>query len=112
MRRFALTLTIFSLAAFAVPTFAQDAPEPTVAEQLAAAVSALQDALTGAQVGQAGVDAAMAEQSAAEASLASAQARVDAAMAAHGSTSGDVVLSIDGLIEVLAALRTAHTAGG
>ena len=112
MRR-TVALIAITLLTFAVPMFAQEPdPEPTVAELLAVAVSALQDALTGAQVGQAGVDAAMAEQSAAEASLASAQARVDAAMAAHGSTSGDVVLSIDGLIEVLTALRAAHAAGG
>ena len=112
MRRIA-TLIAITLLAFAVPAFAQEPdPEPSAAELLAVAVSALQDALTGAQVGQAGVDAAMAEQSAAEASLASAQARVDAAMAEHGSTSGNVVLSIDGLIEVLTALRAAHAADG
>ena len=113
MRRFALTLTILAgVVAFALPTFAQAPPDPEPAPSvdalLAAAVVSLQDALTTAQDGQTGVDAAMADQAAAEATYTAAQQHVADAVAAQDGSHGTVVASIDALIQVLEAVRDEH----
>ena len=97
MRRFALTLTLAAaVVAFALPTFAQAPPDPEPAPSvdalLAAAVTALQDARTGAQTGQADVDVAMAERATAEAALAAADQHVADTVAARDGSHGNVVV--------------------
>ena len=113
MRRFALTLTLAAaVVAFAFPTFAQAPPDPEPAPSvdalLAAAVTALQDARTGAQTGQADVDLAMADRETAAAALAAADQHVADAVSARDGSHGDVVSSIDVLFEVLQAMRDEH----
>ena len=110
MRRFALTLTILAVAA--LPMFAQDVPDPTpdpsVDALLAAAVTSLQDARTSAQTGQADVDLAMADRASAAAALAAADQHVADVVAARDGSHGNVVSSIDVLMEVLTAMRDEH----
>ena len=113
MRRFALTLTLAAaVVAFALPAFAQAPPDPEPAPSvdalLAAAVVSLQDARTGAQTGQADVDVAMAERATAEAALAAADQHVADAVAARDGSHGNVVASIDVLMDVLTAMRDEH----
>ena len=112
--RFAI-LTILAAAAMlfvGAPTFAQEppepVPEPSVDALLAAAVTSLQDARTSAQTGQAGVDVAMADRATAEAAFAAADQHVADAVAARDGSHGNVVASIDVLIEVLTAMRAEH----
>ena len=93
-------------------TFAQAPPDPEPAPSvdalLAAAVTALQDARTGAQTGQADVDLAMADRETAAAALAAADQHVADTVAARDGSHGDVVSSIDVLFEVLQAMRDEH----
>ena len=110
MRRFAIILT--AIAVFAVPASAQAPPDPEPAPSvdalLAAAVVSLQDARTGAQTGQADVDVAMAERATAEAALAAADQHVADAVAVRDGSHGNVVSSIDVLMDVLTAMRDEH----
>lgn len=87
----------------------QAPPPPSLGEMLAAAVTALQDALSASGTGQATVDLALEAEAEAQAALAAAEQRVADAVAARDGNHGSVIMAVDGLAEVLVAVREAHT---
>ena len=113
MRRFVVTMMIAGVMAIGLPasSVAQDAPEPTVEGQLAAAVQALTDSLTAAQGGQTGVDAAMATAAEAETAWEAAQQGVADAVTMRDGSHGTVLAGINAMRDALDALETAYTPG-